>query len=241
MKSAFAKSRKVLFYKENYGKIRKNPEVDSPMRKSFIAVMTVTVLLLTLTLPALAGEHPFRDVPSGIWYEEAVEYVYRQGLMSGTGADRFSPLGTMTRGMAVTVLYRLSGAPAPEGECPFTDVSESDYYYDAVCWAYGQNITNGTSATAFSPGNFVTREQLVTFLYRCAEYLSVSTSYKLSVLSAYSDAETVSTYALEPFSWAVTHGIIAGTDEVHLSPRTSANRAQCAAILARFHRWVFGD
>ncbi|MBR2049003.1 MAG: S-layer homology domain-containing protein [Oscillospiraceae bacterium] len=211
------------------------------MRKSFLAVLTVIVLCFSLCVSVLAADHPFLDVPSGIWYEDSVEYVYRHGLMSGTGADRFSPMGTMTRGMVVTVLHRLSGSPAPQEACPFTDVSPEDYCYSAVCWAYEQNITNGTSDTLFSPSSYVTREQLVTFLYRCAGWLSVSTSYKLSVLSGYADAESVSTYALEPFSWAVTHGIIAGTDETHLSPVSGANRAQCAAILTRFHLLVSGS
>lgn len=210
------------------------------MRNRICSWLLAATLLLSLCLPVLAGGHPFADVPSGIWYEESVEYIYAQGLMSGTGADRFSPMGTMTRAMAVTVLYRLSGSPESAGECPFADVSPEDYYYSAVCWAYHNSITAGTASDRFSPSAHVTREQVVTFLYRCAGFLGAPTGYKLSSISTYADAERVSTYALVPFSWSVTHGIIAGTDETHLSPLASANRAQCAAILARFHRWVNG-
>lgn len=210
------------------------------MKKRMLCLLLSLTILAAVCLPVRAGAHPFVDVADDAWYSESVEYVYLRGLMAGTGDDTFSPEGTMTRAMTVTVLYRLAGSPDPAGACPFADVAADAYYYSAVCWAVEQGITAGTSADAFSPEHNVTREQLVTFLYRYAATVSVDMSYKLTSLTGFSDTESVSGYALVPFAWCVTNGIITGTDEFHLSPSNSATRAQCAAILARFDRLVNG-
>lgn len=210
------------------------------MKKRLFCLLLSMIIVVGVCLPVRAGNHPFADVPDGVWYSESVEYVYLRGLMAGTGADTFSPEGTMTRAMTVTVLYRLSGGTETEGVCPFTDVPADAYYYPAVCWAVEQGITSGTSVSSFSPDDNVTREQLVTFLHRYAATVAADMSYKLSSLTGFEDTESVSAYALVPFAWCVSNGIIAGTDELHLSPANSATRAQCAAILARFDSLVNG-
>ncbi len=110
---------------------------------------------------------PFQDVPSGAYYERAVLWALQNGFVYGTSDDTFSPEAEVTRGQAVTFLYRELGK-ATEGENPFTDVTEDDYYYDAVLWAVANGITSGTGETTFSPDEVCTRAQIITFLYRCS-------------------------------------------------------------------------
>ena len=112
-----------------------------------------------------AGENPFADVASGEYYYSAVLWAVEKGITQGTDASHFSPDATVDRAQSVTFLYRLSGEKTV-GENPFADVDQSAYYYDAVLWAVGQDVTNGTSASAFSPNADCTRGQIVTFLYR---------------------------------------------------------------------------
>lgn len=113
-----------------------------------------------------SSKNPFRDVPAGAYYTSAVLWAVEKGLTNGTTPTTFSPDDGCTRGQVVTFLHRLHGAPAAAGSNPFRDVPRGEYYYDAVLWAVGKGITNGTSATTFSPEATCTRGQIVTFLYR---------------------------------------------------------------------------
>ena len=111
-------------------------------------------------------KNPFRDVPAGSYYYEAVLWAVEAGITTGTSANTFSPNDSCTRGQVVTFLYRTDGSPAVSGSNPFKDVSSSAYYKNAVLWASKNNVTQGTSSTTFSPNNKCTRGQIVTFLYR---------------------------------------------------------------------------
>lgn len=146
----------------------------------------------------------------------------------------------MTRAMLVTVLYRVDGTPeASEFENPFKDVANV-WYTDAVCWAAAKGIVKGTETDRFSPEDNVTREQLVTILFRYASY-KASASKERAALTAFADGEAVSEYAEEAMQWAVAEEIIRGSVEdgkLCILPAAGATRAEVAAVLMRFVEMV---
>lgn len=174
----------------------------------------------------------FTDVTynnTGSWAADSVDFMNANGLIYGTGKNRFNPTGTMTRGDLVLILYRLSGRPSVSGVTnPFTDVSKSDYYYEAVLWAYANKIVNGSGRTTFSPKQDVTREQLAAILYR---YSGSPTA--TGRLSSFTDTAKLNSYATSAMKWAVGAGIITGNGS-RLDPQSSATRAQVATILHRY-------
>lgn len=180
---------------------------------------------------------PFADVREGDWYREAVDYVYRTGLMNGTGPNAFNPGGTTTRGMIVTILHRLEGSPAAWGAA-FPDVPSGQYYSQAVAWASANGIVNGYDNGLFGPNDSITREQMAAILYRYAAHKGYNVSARAD-LSAYPDAWRVSGYALDAMSWANQAGLITGSGN-SLLPGGDAIRAQAAAILMRFCKNVAG-
>ncbi|MDO4280924.1 MAG: S-layer homology domain-containing protein, partial [Peptococcaceae bacterium] len=120
--------------------------------------------------PAPKGEEmPFTDVAEGTYYHDAVQWAVEEGLAAGTSSTTFSPNATLTRGQTVTFLWRAAGEPAVNADSSFTDVADGAYYADAVAWAVQNGVTNGTSATTFSPDADCTRGQIVTFLWRAAK------------------------------------------------------------------------
>ena len=176
---------------------------------------------------------PFTDVASDAWYAQAVAYVYRQGLMSGTAQDRFSPDLTTNRAMLVTILYRLAGSPAVDGGSAFTDVSGGDWFASGVAWASANGIVTGYGDGRFGPNDPITREQMAAILYRYAGFAGQSTAGQAD-LSGYTDAGQVSPYAAEAMGWAADRGLITGVSADTLAPGGSATRAQVATILMRF-------
>ena len=186
------------------------------------------------TLADLEAEKPpFTDVAEGAWYYDAVKYVYHNGLFQGVSETIFRPESPMNRAMVVTVLHRLAGSPAAEGEIAFTDVPADQYYEEALIWAVDNGLAQGVSETAFAPTSPVTREQLVTFLYRYAEFAGMDVSGKAD-LTVFADSDKLSSYAEEAMAWAVDAGIIDGVGNNTLAPRNNATRAQVAAMLMRF-------
>ncbi len=179
----------------------------------------------------------YEDVPESAWYYEAVQYTSAHGLFQGMTETKFGPNLTMTRGMLVTVLYRMEGEPAVEGQThPFTDVDASRYYGDAITWAANSGVVNGMTDTRFAPEAAVTREQMVTILYRYAKLKGADVTAK-GELESFPDHDQVKPYARDAFSWAVGAGIIQGDSNgsvATLSPRNSATRAQVAAVLMRY-------
>ena len=145
----------------------------------------------------------------------------------------FAPESKLSRAMAVTVLYRMAGEPEVTGTVTFTDVKEDAYYYQALVWAVENGITTGMDDTRFAPNANVTREQMVTFLYRYAKASGADVS-KQADLSQYRDVKQVSEYAEEAMAWAVGSGILQGMEQNLLAPRGTATRAQAAAILMRY-------
>lgn len=178
----------------------------------------------------------FADVAADAWYADAVQYVYENGMMSGTSETTFSPDLTTTRGMIVTILYRLEGSPDLSNEnlgYPYADVDANAYYADAVYWARQNGIVSGMSAEQFAPNNAITREQMAAILYRYAQFKGCDVSAKAD-LSVYTDAAQVSTYATDAMAWANGAQLITGTSQATLTPAGNATRAQVATILMRF-------
>lgn len=175
----------------------------------------------------------FADVAADAWYADAVQYVYENGMMSGTSETTFSPDLTTTRGMIVTILYRLENEPAVTGTTAFTDVAADQYYANAVAWAAQNGIVSGTTATTFAPNNAITREQMAAILYRYAQFKGYDVSVKAD-LSVYTDAAQVSTYATDAMAWANGAQLITGTSQTMQTPASNATRAQVATILMRF-------
>lgn len=176
---------------------------------------------------------PFTDVDETDWFYDEVVYVYANGLMDGVGGNRFAPDTATNRAMLATILYRLAGEPDVSGDLPFTDVETGTWYTDAVLWAAQNGIVNGVDEGIFAPMNTLTREQLVTMLYRYAEAEGYDVSAAAD-LSGYPDAGKVLSYAQKAMSWAVAEGIVAGMDDGTLNPAGNATRAQIATILMRF-------
>lgn len=172
----------------------------------------------------------YQDLKTTAWYHADTDAVLESGLMNGTAANVFSPNLALTRAQAVTILYRLAGEPEVDGKVPFTDVKSGSYYVNAVAWGYSTGVVKGLTDTEFGPGEAVTRQQMVTFLHRCAG----TPAADKSVLNPYTDAAQVSAYAAEAMSWALENGILNGTTATTLSPKDNAKRVQAAAIIHRF-------
>ena len=156
----------------------------------------------------------FDDVKPTEWYADAVRCVVEKGLMSGTGTDAFSPDGTTTRGMLMTILARYAGADTTGG---------ASWYEKGMAWAQSAGISDGRA-----PEAGITREQLVTMLYRYADVPEAG-----GTLDAFADADTVSAYAVDAMRWAAANGIVNGSHG-RLNPHGNATRAQVAAMLMRF-------
>ena len=180
---------------------------------------------------------PFVDVAEGDWYASAVEYVYSNGLFSGTSADAFSPNLAMNRAMVMTVFYRLAGSPEGElaaARAEFDDVPPESWYAAYVSWGYVQGITAGTGTGRFSPDESVSRQQLLVMLHSFARrYLGLSLTGTVE-LSAYGDGGQVAAWGQEAMSWAVAKGLISPTADGMLRPNDPASRAEVAAILMKF-------
>ena len=183
---------------------------------------------VTISVTPIAAP-TFVDVSAGDWYYDAVRYVYANGLMEGTSAATFAPDANMTRAMLVTILWRMEGEPVVNSLLPFTDVPADSWFTEAVRWAASEGIVTGVSASEFAPNAEITREQLAAILYRYAGEPATT-----ATLDAFTDAASVSAYAIDAMIWCVEHGIITGTTATTLDPQGTATRAQCATMLMRF-------
>ena len=180
--------------------------------------------------------NPFRDVTESDWFYDDVRFANQNGLFNGVEKDLFAPEEPMTRGMLVTVLWRLDGETAPKTATTFTDVDVNAYYADAVAWAAESGVVNGIGGNKFDPEGNVTREQIAAILFRYASLKGVDTAARAN-LATFPDAEKTSAYAHDALSWAVAAELVKGTKEgstIYLDPQGSATRAQVAAILSRY-------
>ncbi len=206
---------------------------NKSMRRG-MAVLLAAAMLLANISAVFAGS--FSDVAEGSWYEEAVEYCLANGLLSGSDGG-FAPGGTVTREQCVQALFNLSGAQAGEFKSLFSDVTESDWYADAVVWGSENRIVDGMGEGLFGSGKAVTREQMVTFLYRYAAPEAADTD-----LSVFADAGQVSSWAEDAVKWAAAKGIVNGKDGADgsklLAPKSPMKRSELATVMMNFHQLV---
>ena len=186
------------------------------------------------TAPVNCASAAFTDVARpGSWSHDGIDFAVARGLFQGVSASRFAPEQTMTRAMLVTVLYRLAGTPECDAGTAFSDVAAGRWFSRPIAWASETGLVNGVGQGRFAPEEPVSREQLVTILWRYTAAQGGDTTASAE-LSAFADANTVSSYARSAMAWAVGAGLVNGTSATQLSPRSGASRAQVAAILMRY-------
>lgn len=179
---------------------------------------------------------PFNDVSYGDWYYDAVQFVYSRGIMDGVDYYKFAPNGTITRGMILTMLWRMAGEPFEMPVTSFTDVEIGRYYTTAVAWACRNGIADGMGESTFGPNDAITREELVTLLYRYAQYFGhscIGTS-----IEGFADAGSVSSYAYNAMCWAYKAGVVTGTTGSRLNPQGTASRAEAAQMIMSFYSFL---
>ena len=184
------------------------------------------------SLPSVGDKLPFTDM-NGHWAYDAVSYAYKNSLMNGVNASRFAPDSTLNRAMMVTMLYRMTGSPAVSGNSVFSDVPSGKWYSDAVQWASVNGVVNGVGKDRFAPDTQITREQMASMMMRYAQFKQYSTG-KSADLSAFNDAGSISSWALESMKWANAAGLINGRTASTIAPQDTATRAEAATILMRF-------
>ena len=178
-----------------------------------------------------AFENPFTDVEEGVWYYDYIMEAASKGLVNGVKADLFKPNANLTRAQFATILYRYLGSPSVEGkENPFQDL-EADWYKDAVIYMSSIGVVKGKTETKFAPNDNITREQMVTMLFRL-EGITVTEGYE--VLDNFVDKDAVSTYAVQAMVWAINTGLINGLSGNKLAPQGLATRAQAAKVISLY-------
>ena len=177
----------------------------------------------------------FTDVDQTKYYHEAVDQLYTDGVMVGYNDTTYGIGKPMTRGMVVTVLYRMAGSPEVSGAATFTDLRKGAYYEKAVIWAAENGIAQGYDKNTFAPDQTVSRQQMAAFLYRYAKLQGMDVTGQ-SDLSGFKDSKDVGKYAETAMAWAVDAGIVQGTTSSTLSPKAVLPRQQCAVMLYRLSK-----
>lgn len=180
---------------------------------------------------------PFIDVKITDWFYDAVYYAYASLWMNGVSETEFAPNSNVTRAMFVTVLYRVAVWPQSSETRSFIDVPKDTWYTEAVSWASSEGIVNGVSDTEFMPNLDITREQMATILYRYAK----ASGYDVSIsgdpeLNRFEDAGSISDWALEAMTWAVSIGLFKGRSDTELAPQATATRAEAATVFQRIEQ-----
>lgn len=205
-----------------------------------LAAFMVICMMLAIIPTAFAEKagsaslaNPFTDVKESDWFYGEVLEMTNEGIIKGMTPTTFVPAGAVTRAEYVTLLYRLDGEKESKANSLFTDVKESNWFYDQIVWAAENGIVNGVTPTEFKPNDKITREQIVTILFRYASYANLNTAVS-EELSEFVDASKVSSYALDAMKWAVASGIIKGDNKSNINPMGNATRAEAAAMIFRF-------
>lgn len=198
------------------------------MKRILCILLTITMLFSYGIYTSAVENILFTDVDFDSWYADAVTYVSENDLMLGTAPNIFSPDGMMTRAMFATVIYRMENNPSVDKTDSFDDTEDGKWYSDAVNWASNQGIVNGYSSSVFGVNDPITREQIVTMLYRYSGTPSIENTQD------FSDMTDVSAWALNAVKWAQSQNIIDGRPGNVFDPASNATRAECAAIIYRY-------
>ena len=201
--------------------------------KKIISLLLALFTILSVCSFTVSAEEPFTDVKDSHWFYRAVEYCYNAGLMSGMSETTFGPSVKVNREMFVKTLANMEGINEDEyrvEESPFKDVKLNQWYAPAVEWARQTGIVAGLSDTEFGVGKPVTREQIARLLRGYAEYKGKELK-STDDLSAFVDADKISSWALDGFKYAIANGIFKGNAKNELNPRGNATRAELATIL----------
>ena len=199
-----------------------------------------TVVLPRLELPCHGGDCPcsmFKDMPAKRhWAHDPIDWAFVNGITDGTSASTFSPNKGCTRAQVVTFLWRAAGSPAPTGSsaamaAAFTDVKTTAYYYQALLWALEQGVTNGTSASTFSPNTICNRGQVVTFLWRAAGSPSAGEAAAAQA-ARFKDVRTAA-YYYQALLWALEHGVTNGVTSTTFCSGDPCTRAHVVTFLYR--------
>lgn len=216
-----------------------------------VSIIIVFCMFCSVFLPlSVYAVTPFTDLENH-WSKEDATWAYENGIMYGTSEVKFSPNKTLTRAMAITVLYRMDGSRKESGTMPFEDVPKSSYYYDAVLWGVKNGIINGTSETSYGPGNGLIRQDFATMLFRFYNYQNdrewmtpdKPDDYYEPVQGTLTDEEFtqfkndfnfISWYAKHAMDWAVNGSIINGNEDGYIRPVSFIKRGELAAMLKRY-------
>ena len=188
--------------------------------------------------PSVPGENAgptFLDVPKSFWGYESIERAAQLGYVNGVGGGRFEPNRQLTRAEFVTMLYRMADKPAANTAVGFTDVPQNAWYRDALNWAAEKGYVNGTGANTFSPDGKITRQEVVTILFRYSGSQSgAETRFTATYDRQVTDSGAIAPWAKTAMYWAIYNGVVNGTSPTTVSPTATATRAEVAAIFVRY-------
>ena len=186
------------------------------------------------TIP-LADSPPFADI-EGHWAYGTIGFMFERGFMQGTSDTTFAPDVAFSRAMAVTILYRMVDEPTPPSGSAFHDVAPGQWYSQAVAWAHANGVVEGTGGGRFAPTVHITREEMVTILYRFAVSQGHDVTLTTSDALDFPDADLIHDWAEAAMAWAVYNGLIVGTNLGMLHPDATMTRAEAATLLSRFQK-----
>lgn len=190
------------------------------------------------TEPSNPGENAgqtFLDVPKSFWGYESIERAAQLGYVNGVGGGKFEPNRQLTRAEFVTMLYRMAGKPAASTAAVFTDVPQNAWYRDALNWAAEKGYVNGTGENSFNPDGKITRQEVVTILFRYSGSQSgAETMFTATYDSQFTDSGAIAPWAKSAMYWAIYNGVVNGTSQTAVSPTATATRAEVAAIFVRY-------
>lgn len=179
-----------------------------------------------------SGKAWFNDVPEAAWFYSAIKAIFEKGLMNGITDEEFEPEKDITRAMFAVILYRMAGEPETDAVNTFNDVAAGSYYEKAVAWAQANGIITGYDENTFAPDDNITREQMAALMWRYAQFSGMDVSAEAQL--DFTDAASVSEYALKAIGWLCAAGVIGGYDDGTVRPQANATRAETAAITERF-------
>jgi len=220
-----------------------------------ITVLLAIIMVVGLATPAMAntsaveptwgvGQSQIRDVEVGAWYYDAVEFVFGRGIMQGVGDYRFDPRGNFTRAASTATLFRIhnerNANASDSRQNNFNDVGNT-WYTPYVTWASNNGIVNGTSPTTFAPNQNITRQEIVTLLFRFAQFRGYNTDVPSGQLNRFTDRGQIATWANTAMNWAVYTGVMSGRPNNIIAPTDNLTRAEAAQLLMNFLRTDFGN